>query len=299
MVNRKAAVIIREDDQIEASGMTIAVPWWSFTKTALAIATLRLWEQNKLDIDALFEGKQYTAAQLLRHEAGLPDYGSLPQYHVDVAAGMLPWTVDILLKTVEADRLRYAPGQGWAYSNIGYYEVARLIELTSRQPLANALADLVFSRAELLTARLVATPEDLTDVCMGDMVRYHPGWVYHGLIVGTPVDAARLLHSLLKGRLLEPRSFARMIDRRSLPQYRSAVHPDPAYGLGLMLRAKEPTNYPIGHSGSGPGSRIAAYGLKNRTCVVWGSTNSGIDPEEEAFRALLNNEYSSILFAPN
>jgi CubicO group peptidase (beta-lactamase class C family) len=279
-------VIIRQDDEIEASGVAIAVPWWSFTKTALAIAMLRLWEQNRIDLDTPIEGKQYTAAQLLRHEAGLPDYGSLPQYHADVEAGALPWPLEDLLKVVGADRLRYAPGQSWAYSNIGYREVARLIELASQQPLADALADLVFLRAELSTARLVATPDDLAEVCMGDVVGYHPGWVYHGLIVGTPRDAARLLHFLLKGRLLESRSFARMIDRRPLPQFRSAVHPDPAYGLGLMLRAKEPTIYPMGHSGSGPGSKIAVYGKRNRTCAVWASASSGIDPEAEAFKAL-------------
>jgi CubicO group peptidase (beta-lactamase class C family) len=58
--------------------------------------------------------KQFTPAQLLRHEAGLPDYGALAAYHADVAAGRSPWPIEKLMAAVEVDRLRYEPGHGWA-----------------------------------------------------------------------------------------------------------------------------------------------------------------------------------------
>ena len=46
---------------------------------------------------------------------------------------------------------------------------------------------------------------DLADVQMGtERVAIIPGWVYHGLIVGTVADAARLLWLLANGRLLQP-----------------------------------------------------------------------------------------------
>ena len=202
----EARAIIRADGDEDASGIAKSIPWWSFTKTALSVALLRLSEGGSIDLDNPVVGKPFTPAQLLRHEAGLPDYGSLAGYHDDVEAGRLPWTVDTLIRATDADRLRYEPGQGWAYSNIGYWHVARLIEEASNQPLADALVDLVFIPAKLSTARLAKTVDDLANVNMGDAPDYHPGWVYHGLIVGTALDAARLLRRLLEGALVKKRT---------------------------------------------------------------------------------------------
>lgn len=279
-------MVIRRNGEVDAVGVAVPVPWWSFTKTVLTIALLRLAEQGRISLDEVIKGKPYTPSQLLRHEAGLPDYGSLPSYHADVEAGHSPWSVDDLLSAVEADRLRFQPGRGWAYSNIGYLEVARLITKASGLPLPHALTDLVFIPAELATAKVAVTPADLTEVHMGSAVGYHPGWVYHGLVVGTAMDAALLLRRLLSGDLVGPNSLSRMLEPRSLPQFRSELHPDPAYGLGLMLWATNPLHHPIGHSGGGPGSRIAVYAQGGTTCAVWADSASGVDPEAEVFRWL-------------
>lgn len=282
----QATVVIHADGTAEATGVTALVPWWSFTKTTLATALMRLSETGRINLDEPIEGKQYTAAHLLRHEAGLTDYGTIQRYHADVAAGQLPWSIEELLLAAGANRLLYQPGHGWAYSNIGYWWVARLIEQASDRPLADALAELVFGPAGLATARLALVPADLADVQMGDAPGYHPGWVYHGLVVGTAMDAASLLGRLLMGRLVEPGTLARMFERVKLPQFRSERYPDPAYGSGLMLGAANPLREPIGHSGSGPGSRIAVYAQRGTTCAVWAATTSGIDPEIECFSRL-------------
>ena len=258
-------------------------------QTALSIALLRLSEGGRIDLDKAVEGKPFTPTQLLRHEAGLPDYGSLAAYHVDVESGRPPWTVDVLREATEADRLRYEPGQGWADPNIGYWQVARLIERASDRPLADALADLVFVPAELSTARLASAPADLASVSMGDATGYHPGWVYHGLIVGTAMDAARLLRRLLQGTLLEGNTLSRMLEGRPLPQFCTERYPDPAYAMGLMLRATNPLDHPIGHSGGGPGSEIAVYAQRGTTCAIWAASSTDIDPVVEAFRTLKND----------
>lgn len=287
----EARAFIRESGEVDATGISDPVPWWSFTKTVLSIALLRLSERGRVSLDEPIEGETFTPVQLLRHEAGLPDYGSLPSYHADVEAGRSPWSADDLLKATEAERPRYVPGRDWAYSNVGYLKVAQLIERASELHLSDALAGLVFSPVEITTARLATKPDDLADVRMGDVVGYHPGWVYHGLIVGTAVDAARLLCRLLKGDLVKPATLTRMLDGRPLPQFRSEIHPDPAYGLGLMLRAENPIDHPIGHSGSGPGSRIAVYAQQGKTSAVWAATTSGTDPEAEVFRSLRNGSF--------
>jgi len=56
--------------------------------------------------------------------------------------------------SADADRLRYAPGTNWAYSNIGYLKVAKLIERLSGQELGAALAEGVFDPAGLASARI-------------------------------------------------------------------------------------------------------------------------------------------------
>lgn len=68
----EARVFIPRSGEANATGVSASVPWWSFTKTAFAIAFLRLSEQGKVSLDKAVEGKLYTPAQLLRHEAGLP-----------------------------------------------------------------------------------------------------------------------------------------------------------------------------------------------------------------------------------
>lgn len=267
-------------------GDRACVPWWSFSKTVLAIAALRLVDAGRLALDAPIAREPFTLAHLLRHEAGLPDYGGLARYHADVAAGGPPWSMAQILAATEGRRLRFAPGQGWAYSNIGYHHVARQIEQAAGQALGAALACLVFEPAGLETARLARIPEDLVDVNMGDARGYHPGWVYHGLVTGTALDAARLLRALLGGRLLQAATLARMRVGRALPEHRSATHPDPAYGLGLMLQARDAQSHPIGHSGSGPGSRIAVYAQGLAVCALWQAESVQSDAAHEAFKIL-------------
>ncbi len=282
----QATAVICADGTMKLAGLTDRVPWWSFTKTVLSIATLRLVEDGLLDLDDKLPGEAFSTRQLLRHEAGLPDYGGIARYHSDVAAGKRPWPMDRLLKAMDVSRLRYDPGAGWAYSNIGYLRIAQLIERTSGLKLASALQSLVFEPARLESARLAVAPDDLIDVRMGDASGYHTGWVYHGLVVGSVGDAARLLWELAYGKLLRPTSLAAMKERRALPEYRSDVHPDPAYGLGLMLTAHEPDAHPLGHGGAGPGSKIAVYAQTHRVAAVWAASSSGIDPDVRVLEML-------------
>lgn len=57
---------------IGTEGAASAVfPWWSFTRTVLAIAALRLWEEGCHDIHRALEGRPFTTLQLLQNRAGL------------------------------------------------------------------------------------------------------------------------------------------------------------------------------------------------------------------------------------
>ncbi len=287
LYDMESSVLINEAGGATLSGITDSVPWWSFTKTVLAIASLRLVESGLLTLNEPIAGARFNLRQLLRHEAGLPDYGSVSRYHEDVAAGKAPWPVDRLLAVLDADRPRHQPGTDWAYSNVGYLKVGQLIEHASGLTLAAALGRLVFAPARLMTARLATTPADLASVRMGSASDYHPGWVYHGLVTGTVADAARLLWALTTDSLLKPETLAAMLNGRPpLPEHRSANYPDPAYGLGLMLWASNPLDHPLGHSGEGPGSRVAVYARGRKAAAVWTAPPSDGIAEVEVFKLL-------------
>ncbi len=237
-----------------------SVPWWSLTKTALAAAALALVAGGSLALDRPLAGRPFTLRQLLQHTAGVPDYGGLRDYHETVARGDAPWSAERLLRSVDAERLLFPPGEGWAYSNVGYLLVRHLVEQAAAEDIDAALRRLVFAPLGLAGVRLAREPADLAATAWGNAAGYHPGWVYHGLLLGTPAEAALFLHGLLTGRLLLPRLLGIMCEPRPLGgpvpgrPWRTA-----GYGLGLMIDVASSRGRCLGHTGQGPGSTSAAY----------------------------------------
>jgi CubicO group peptidase (beta-lactamase class C family) len=262
----RSAYALAEGGEVTAEhGADAAVPWWSVTKTVIAAAALALVRDGKLALDDPVRHRPYTLRQLLQHRAGLVSYGGV-FYQEAVTRGDDPWPVPSLLARVDADRLRYPPGQGFDYSNVGYLLVRDIIEQASGDPLGRALDRLVLSPLGIAEARIALARADLYDVAMGDAAGYHPGWVYHGLLVGPLRAAAVLLDRLMSGALLQPALLAAMC----------ALHPlgaPPAgrpwrtigYGLGLMGGATEHGRRVLGHTGVGPGSVIAVYHFPDET----------------------------------
>ena len=104
----------------QSGDITARFPYWSFTKTVIAICTMKLCEHGVVDLNARLDDENYTLRHLLDHTAGLADYSALPEYRRDVAADGTPWPREKLLGAVLAKGPLFAPGQGWSYSNVGY-----------------------------------------------------------------------------------------------------------------------------------------------------------------------------------
>ena len=244
------------------------VPWWSFTKTVLAAAALVLVDAGRLTLDAPLAGRRYTLRQLLQHRAGVPDYGSLDAYHDAVARGRSPWPVGKLLAQVYSHAPRFEPGTSWMYSNVGYLFVRQLIEHATGEEIGAALSRLVLTPLGIAHAGFVRTPEELLGTRWGNAGTYHPGWVYHGLMVGSPAAAALLLDRLLRGDLLSSASLRAMRESFRL----GAPIPGrpwqaPGYGLGLMIETTAPQSF-MGHTGQGPSSTGAVYHFPARASSV-------------------------------
>lgn len=232
------------------------VPWWSFTKTVLAAAALALVAKRRLDLDAALEGRAFTLRHLLQHRSGLPDYGHLTAYHAAVADRGMPWPRRLLLQSAGAHRLVFEPGQGWAYSNIGYMLVREWIEDAADAELGQALDRLVFSPLGITDVVVAREPADIAETAWGNASGYHPGWVYHGLLVGPACSAAVLLH----GELLPPSLLSDMLTPHPLGgPIAGRPWRTTGYGLGLMIGTGETGATCIGHTGGGPGSMAAIY----------------------------------------
>jgi CubicO group peptidase (beta-lactamase class C family) len=244
------------------------VPWWSFSKTVLAAAVLVFVDRRTLDLDAPIAGAPYTLRHLLQHTSGLPDYGPNPEYHRAVAAGEPPWTVDELLRRVNASTLLFAPGARFSYSNIGYLFVRQIIERVADADLNGALRTLVFDPLGIEGVCVASAPEDLDAIVWKNAQQYDPRWVYHGCVVGSLSGAATCLHRLMHGDLLAPVTKSAMLRPRSYEADANAVA-DFGYGLGLMIEPSRPGDSLAGHAGSGPGSTITVFSaLSSRRTVA-------------------------------
>ncbi|WP_127109455.1 serine hydrolase domain-containing protein [Pararhodobacter zhoushanensis] len=233
-------------------------PYWSFTKTALAITALSLAEDGVLDIDTPV--LDVTLRQLLTHTAGMPDYFTLPAYRQAVAHDEDPWPRERLIRDTLAQGRLFAPGAGWSYSNLGYLLAREAIETASGQSFATLFSTRIAKRLGLHTARLAETRDQFAAVHWPQAHHYHPGWVYHGCLIGTAADAARLLHGLFTGKLLSPSSLTQMMVTHPLG---GALPGRPwtacGYAMGLMSGRMGAAGRGIGHSGGGPFSVNAVY----------------------------------------
>lgn len=240
-------------------------PYWSFTKTAIAICGLKLSEQGRIDLDAPVPDSDFTLRELLDHTAGLPDYATLREYRDAVARDEEPWSRDHLLDAAMAQGRLFRPGTGWAYSNVGYMLAREFIEAAAGKPFPSLFREMIGDRLGLESVELASTRTQFARVCWDAARSYHPGWVYHGCLIGTAADAARLLHALFTGELLADAMLEQMLRSRPLG---GAIEGRPwtecGYAVGLMSVGYGAAGRAIGHTGGGPFSVSAVYHFPNQ-----------------------------------
>jgi CubicO group peptidase (beta-lactamase class C family) len=268
---------------------TALVPWWSITKSCLAACVLVLVAAGRLDLDRRLSGRAFTLRQLLQHTSGLACYTEHPDYDRANNSHEDPWTHEALLAQSETAPALFPPGQGWSYSNTGYFLVRRLIEDTTGLDIERALKTLVLTPLGVERAFIAHTRDDLRQSQWGDEDGFHPGWVAHGLLMGPPADAALFMHGLFTGTLLPQSLRAIMCERRAvdveLPDrpWRTA-----GYGLGLMMDIASPLGLCIGHSGQGPDSVAAAYHFPDLDPPLTVAAFAPTDDQGIAERAVLD-----------
>jgi D-alanyl-D-alanine carboxypeptidase len=108
--------------------------------------------------------------------------------------------------------------------------------------------------------RIAKIPDDMKQTSWGNPQGYDPRWVYHGLLIGPPSDAARFLRNLFSGTFLSDGAKSAMKTMRALG---GSIGGRPwtktGYGLGLMMGEMGDAGPVLGHSGAGPDSVSSLY----------------------------------------
>ncbi len=279
----------------------------SVSKAFTAVALLQLQEEGLVDLqrpvaDYLpwfrVRGAEtpITLHHLLTHTAGLPrDRSDLPSS---------PYTALALRDRV----IDAPPGSRFAYSNIGYQLLSLAIEEVLGRPFTQAIRERVLAPLDLSRTDPAVTQEARLSTATGYEYLFDdrpplPGepvvpaaWGEYSagdanLVTSAP-DLGRFLVALLDQgapagrRLLQPRSFARMI-QRTVPA--PELGPGAYYGYGVVLTELEGDPI-LWHSGGMPGYRAMLIGdLDERLGVVLLMNGPGAPRElgEYALRSLI------------
>ena len=238
----------------------------SITKSFVAVATLELVGENKVELDGpvnryvphITDGR-ITVRQVLQHTSGLPDYV------IDVG---VPKIADIrdryfaphdLLDAALAKAPSFQPGEKYEYSNTNYVVAGLLIQKVTGRPVGEAIDEVIkdaglrdtywpnqgeqrirgrhaqaFALSDLLDPKSKVV--DATDI------ETSAAWA-SGAMVSTPSDVAKFFKKLLNGDLLAKPQLDEM--RRTV-----TVDEKSAYGLGLESTRLSCGGVWWGHGGS-------------------------------------------------
>ena len=124
--------------------MTVATTMmgYSMSKTITAAAVLRLVQQQKVALDApvtdyvgsLPYDAPITIRHLLTHTSGIPNPIPLRWVHLAHDHDRFDEAAAFAAVLAAHPRLRFEPGSKYAYSNIGYWILGRVIERVAGQP---------------------------------------------------------------------------------------------------------------------------------------------------------------------
>lgn len=135
----------------------------SLSKLITATGIMKLWEEKKLSLDQKVFGengilndsmfldikdariRDITVEHLLRHQAGYSTRAGDPLFCIPSIARSRnithPMTVDDMVQFAASTRLRFRPGAGNAYSNLGYVVLSKIIEKVSGMPYETYIQD--------------------------------------------------------------------------------------------------------------------------------------------------------------
>jgi len=185
-------------------------------------------------------GTDVSVAQLLAHTSGLTDYGGLPEYGSDIQAGLPPWSDDDFADHTLRKPLLFEPGEGWAYSNPGYWLLSQIVQKHTGLSFENVIHDLIAEPLGLSSTRVARG--QFAD----DLPSYPAEWVWHGVLMSSARDIVHFMNSDFVAPLLA---------KLTKVPFEHPLWTNAHYGYGLMVDPE----IRFGHNGEGPNYSASCY----------------------------------------
>lgn len=237
----------------------------SVTKQFTAAAIMKLVERKTLTLDSSLHDflpdvdigeRTVTIRQLLNHTSGIPSYTSQPEF--SRRGSTLDLSHEELLAFIDGVPFDFEPGEGWNYSNTGYYLLGMIIEAVDGRSYAQFLEDEFFgplglthtrygSERDIIPNRAQGYDVDAAGKLVNDaLISMNPPGAA-GALVSTAGDLVRWQIALTEGRAVNEASYQQMVDS-SVPVGQGGSR----YGFGLFMGGTGEERW-IGHSGGIPG----------------------------------------------
>ena len=163
-----------------ALGPATTMMAYSMSKTITAVAVLQLVEANRIRLDApvveyvsgIPYGPQATVRQLLAHTSGVPNPIPLRWVHLADRHAALDEGAALAKVLREHPRLSFPPGSKYAYSNIGYWLLGRVVEEASGEPFTTYVESHVLRPLDAPPAELAYSIPDPSRHAAGYLARY-------------------------------------------------------------------------------------------------------------------------------
>lgn len=232
----------------------------SISKTFIALSTLTLFEQGKLQLDDAVGAylpflpshwHRVSVRQLLNHTSGITSFTSYDTLPCTVGKDVRDYKKGDVLKEVACLPLQFEPGTDWSYGDTGFYILVLLIEKLSSQEYKDFLRVHVFEKIGMKSSRII----DNRDIIMHRANGYamSNGVFYNARlfefdefsIISNIDDFARMYEAFIPGVVLKKETLSEMCTPTQLKDGRVID-----YGLGIGLTSFQNTKR-IGHNGGG------------------------------------------------
>jgi D-alanyl-D-alanine carboxypeptidase len=271
----------------------------SVSKTYMAVAALKLYENGKLELDVpitkylppkyhrlIKNADQITVRMLMNHTSGIAEYSSDPEYTATVILHPVKvLRMEAVIECLANEEPQFAPGSRYQYTNTNYFLLtliadaivgnhAKYLEKQILKPLQLQNTFYCSSKGYLRYPLLPdcywdilneGRPANITPMQVANVaaLRGDDG------MVATPIDAVKFLKGLMEGELLQEPAMVQM------QQWVKNDTGKPVYGLGL-IRLEEEGVVGYGHGGGGLGAGCLLLYVPARKVYVFLATNIGV-----------------------
>ncbi len=270
----------------------------SISKTYMAVAVLKLFEQGKIDLDApitrylpdtisqyVTRAEEISVRMLLNHTSGIAEYNFAPKYvsyllqHPNHRFNPMDY-----LGYIKGKPLDFEPGSRYSYRNTNYVLLALMTDAITGDH-AKFITETIFNPLGLTQTYYRAEDGYLTypQLINAYWDRYSDGIIENASemqrtnvasmigddgIVTTPMEAVKFLKGLMEGKLVSLTTLDMM------QQWVTDRQGKPRYGLGLSY-IKIIGQEGMGHSGGGIGAGCELYYFPKKNVFVFTGINLG------------------------